>query len=143
MNNPAGMLRPQVVSAKRLHMTFQRLVRSWLWGMDIDRSTWIEPSAWIDRTWPRGIHIGPHCYIGEESVVLTHDMTRGIYVDTKIGARCHIGARAIVLPGLTIGDDCVIMPGALVTKDMPPNSIAIGNPAIIEPRSEDGASSDA
>ena len=129
------MLRRKATPAKRLHMAVQRLVRAWLWGMDIDRSTWIEPSAWIDRTWPRGIHIGPDCYIGEESVVLTHDMTRGIYVDTRIGARCHIGARAIVLPGLTIGEDSVIMPGALVTKDMPPNSIAIGNPAVIEPRS--------
>jgi acetyltransferase-like isoleucine patch superfamily enzyme len=142
LNNPARTLRPRLVSAKSLRMTLQRLVRTWLWGMDIDRSTWIEPSAYIDRTWPRGIHIGPQCYIGEESVVLTHDMTRGIYVHTRIGARCHLGARAIVLPGLTIGDDSVIMPGALVTKDMPSNSIAIGNPALIEPRSKQGPGSD-
>ena len=139
MSEVRQSLRRPATTAKRLRMTFQRLVRTWLWGMDIDRSAWIEPSAWIDRTWPRGIHIGPQCYIGEESVVLTHDMTRGIYVNTRIGARCHIGARAIVLPGLTIGDDSVIMPGALVTKDMPPDSIAIGNPAVIEPRSRGGS----
>lgn len=135
MNKSGHPLRPYSTSVKRLQMGFQGLVRSWLWGMDIDRSTWIEPSAKIDRTWPRGIHIGPGCYIGEESVVLTHDMTRGIYVDTRIGARCHIGARAIILPGVTIGDDSVVMPGALVTKSMPPNSVAIGNPATIAPRS--------
>jgi acetyltransferase-like isoleucine patch superfamily enzyme len=119
---------------KRLHMACQRLVRAAVWGMDIHPSVWIEPTALIDRTWPRGIHIAAGCYIGEEAVVLTHDMTRGIYVDTRIGARCHLGARAIVLPGVSIGDDCVIMPGALVTKDIPSRSIATGNPATIQQR---------
>jgi acetyltransferase-like isoleucine patch superfamily enzyme len=115
------------------------MIQIHVWRMDIHASARIEPTAYIDRTWPRGIHIGSDCYIGEEAAVLTHDMTRGLYLDTHIGARCHIGARAIVLPGVTIGDDCVLMPGALVTKDMPGNSTAIGNPAKIRssaPRNE-------
>ena len=112
------------------------LIRKHVWGMDIHPSTWIEPSAYIDRTWPKGIHIGPDCYIGLEAVILTHDFTRGVYLDTRIGARCHIGARAIILPGLTVADDCVVMPGALVTKDMAANSVAIGNPAEVGSKSD-------
>lgn len=112
---------------------WQRLVRTRLWAMEIDPSAWIAPSAYIDRTWPRGIHIGAKVWIGEEAVVLTHDMTRGLYLDTKIGAGTRIGARAIVLPGVTIGAGCVIEPGALVRTDMPDAHRAEGNPAVVTP----------
>jgi acetyltransferase-like isoleucine patch superfamily enzyme len=121
--------------AKRLTAAVRRIVQIKIWGMDIHPSAWIEPSAYIDRTWPRGVHIGPGCFIGDQAVVLTHDFTRGIYFDTRIRARAHIGARAIVMPGVSIGEDCILMPGAMVTKDMPPGTIAIGNPAAFEPRS--------
>ena len=110
---------------------FQGLLRDHFWGMDIARSAWIAPSALIDRTWPRGIHIGQDCIIDEQAVVLTHDMTRGLYLDTVIGARTVIGVRAIILPGVTIGDDCTVEPGTLVTKDVPSGSRVQGNPARI------------
>jgi acetyltransferase-like isoleucine patch superfamily enzyme len=101
--------------------------------MNIHPSAIIEPSAYIDRTWPRGVHIGAACYLGEQAVLLTHDMVRGLYLDTTIGARTFIGARAIVMPGLEIGADCVIEPGAVVIKSMPPGTRAVGNPAAITP----------
>jgi acetyltransferase-like isoleucine patch superfamily enzyme len=104
--------------------------------MKIHPSAAIDPTALIDRTWPRGIHIGADCYVGEEAVVLTHDLTRGLYLDTRIGAGSYIGPRSIVLPGITIGEDCVVMPGALVTKDMPDRHVAIGNPATISVRED-------
>lgn len=50
-----------------------------------------------------------------------------------IGKRCYIGMRSIILKGVTIGDDCVVSAGAVVTKDMPAGHIAIGNPATISP----------
>lgn len=49
----------------------------------------------------------------------------------KIGNRCWIGANAIILPGVTIGDNVVIGSGSIVTKDIPSNSIAVGNPACV------------
>lgn len=119
----------------RLKSRLQRFVRARLMRMDIDATANIEASAMIDRTWPRGIHIGPRVYIGHEAVILTHDMTRGIYMDTRIGARSHVGARAIVFPGVTVGADCVIHPGAVVNRDVPDGCVAIGNPARIEPGS--------
>lgn len=113
-----------------LRQHWQRLVRDRIWGMDVHRSAWISPSALIDRTWPRGVHIGPDCVIGDEAVILTHDLTRGIYMDTHIGAGTHVGARAIILPGITVGRNCVINPGALVNRDVPDNHVATGNPAV-------------
>lgn len=110
---------------------FQRAVQTRVWQMDIHATAQIEPTALIDRTFPQGIHIGPHCRVGEEAVILTHDFARGLYLHTRIGAKCRLGPRSIVMPGLTLGEDCIVMPGALVTKDMPPRSIALGNPAKI------------
>jgi len=49
----------------------------------------------------------------------------------KIGARCFIGARVVILKGVTIGDGAVIGAGAVVTKDVPANAIAAGNPARV------------
>jgi acetyltransferase-like isoleucine patch superfamily enzyme len=50
----------------------------------------------------------------------------------RIGRGCFIGARAIILKGVSIGDGAVVAAGALVTRDVPPDHLAIGNPAIIK-----------
>ncbi|MDQ0511110.1 maltose O-acetyltransferase [Angulomicrobium amanitiforme] len=47
----------------------------------------------------------------------------------RIGRHVWIGGGAILLPGITIGDDAVIGAGAVVTKDVPPGATALGNPA--------------
>ena len=117
-----------------LRARLQRLIQTRIWGMDIHPSARIATTALIDRTWPKGIHIGADVYVGDQAVILTHDFTRGVYLSTTIGARCILGPRSIILPGLNIGEDCVIAPGALVTKDMPNNSSAIGNPAVVSDR---------
>ena len=49
----------------------------------------------------------------------------------KIGNDVWIGAKAIILPGVTIGDGCVIAAGSVVTKCIEPYSIVAGNPAIM------------
>ncbi|MBQ7841305.1 MAG: sugar O-acetyltransferase [Lachnospiraceae bacterium] len=48
-----------------------------------------------------------------------------------IGRNCWLGAGVIVLPGITIGDNVVIGAGSVVTKDLPSNVIAVGNPCRI------------
>ena len=120
--------------AQSWRQKWQRLVRRHLWAMDIHPSVSIAETALIDRTYPRGIHIARDCVIGEEVVILTHDMTRGIYVDTRVGAGTLVGARAIILPGITVGEACIIQPGALVNRDVPDFHIAEGNPAVSRPR---------
>lgn len=48
-----------------------------------------------------------------------------------IGDDVWIGCRAIIMPGVTIGNGCVIGAGAVVTKDVPPYSVAVGVPAKV------------
>lgn len=52
-------------------------------------------------------------------------------VDVHIGKRVWIGAGVIILPGVTIGDNSVIGAGAVVTKDIPANVVAVGNPCRV------------
>lgn len=48
-----------------------------------------------------------------------------------IGRNCWIGAGAILLPGVTVGDNAVIGAGSIVTKDVPANVLAVGNPCRV------------
>ena len=50
----------------------------------------------------------------------------------SIGANVWIGGGAILLPGITIGDDAIIGAGSVVTRDVPPGATVIGNPARVK-----------
>ena len=49
----------------------------------------------------------------------------------QIGKNCWLGAGVIVMPGVTIGDNTVIGAGSIVTKDIPSNVVAVGNPCRV------------
>ena len=51
--------------------------------------------------------------------------------DVHIGNNVWIGAGAVIVPGISIGDNSVIGAGSVVTKDVPPNVVAVGNPCRI------------
>ncbi|MGS0675342.1 acyltransferase [Shewanella sp. 125m-1] len=53
------------------------------------------------------------------------------FLKTKVLKGASIGANATILPGITLGENCMIGAGSVVTKDIPDNAIAIGNPAKI------------
>ena len=82
------------------------------------------------------IVVGDNVSIGPEASILTlgHDPQSGSFEDkggnVTVGTRAWIGFRAIVLPGVTIGEGAVIAAGAVVTKDVPPFKIVGGNPAM-------------
>ncbi|WP_422136917.1 MULTISPECIES: acyltransferase [unclassified Endozoicomonas] len=86
-------------------------------------------SAKLDKTYPKGVNIGEYSYLAFRCSILTHDMTRGIKTNTIIGKNCFIGANSIILPGITVGDNSIVAAGAVVTKNVPNNSIVVGNPA--------------
>ena len=48
-----------------------------------------------------------------------------------IGRNCWIGAGALIMPGITIGDNVVVGAGSVVIKDLPGNVVAVGNPCRI------------
>ena len=49
----------------------------------------------------------------------------------RIGKNCWLGAGVIIVPGITIGDNVVIGAGSVVTKDLPSNVVAVGNPCKV------------
>lgn len=109
----------------------RRIVLVYLYGMDISSTSRVSWGVFLDKTYPKGIHIGEESYIASGSVILTHDFCRGIHTDTYIGKRCFIGANVIILPGVTIGDSVIVGAGAVVTKNVPSGSVVVGNPGRV------------
>ena len=102
-----------------------------VWKMDIHPFTLISLKATLDKTYPKGIHIGEGTAVNFGAVILTHDMARSTHLHTRIGKFSAIGARSIVMPGITVGDHSIVAAGAIVTKDVPDNVIVAGNPARV------------
>jgi acetyltransferase-like isoleucine patch superfamily enzyme len=109
----------------------RRIICTKLWGMDIHPTAQFSLSVKFDRTFPIGVHIGAYSYVAFDARILTHDMTRGLYLHTRVGANCFIGGRSMILPGVEIGDGSIVGAGSVVTKSVPAGSLVAGNPAKI------------
>lgn len=99
--------------------------------MNIHPTARISFGTKLDKTNPKGVYIGAESYLASGAIVFSHDYSRAIYKDTYIGQRCFIGANAIIMCGIHIGDSVIVGSGAVVTKDVPSNCIVAGNPARI------------
>ena len=80
------------------------------------------------------VTIGKHVRIGWGSLIMDSDypLLSGQKIEPiSIHDNVWIGCRSVILKGVTIGHDSVIAAGAVVTKDVPPNTIVAGNPAQI------------
>lgn len=86
------------------------------------------------------ISIGRQCAISWNCTIIDNDMHEIIYADgpaayrdnaVRIGDHVWIGAQAIVLKGVTIGENSIVAAGSLVTKDVPPHSLVAGAPAKV------------
>jgi acetyltransferase-like isoleucine patch superfamily enzyme len=94
------------------------------------------------------VEIGERTIIGADALITDTDFhsplpdgrwsndAAGASAPVVIGKGCFIGARAIILKGVTIGDGAVVAAGALVTRDVPAEHLAIGNPAVVKPLDE-------
>lgn len=86
------------------------------------------------------IYVGDYTMIGPNVTIATagHPIIpelreRGYQYNmpVHIGKNCWIGAGAVILPGITIGDNVVVGAGSVVTKDLPSNVVAVGNPCRV------------
>lgn len=86
------------------------------------------------------IYIGDYTMIGPNVTVATAghpilpELREKAYQynsQVHIGKNCWIGAGALILPGITIGDNTVVGAGSVVTKNLPANVIAVGNPCRV------------
>ena len=78
--------------------------------------------------------LGPHVTIATASHPIDPELrSRGLQYNlpVRIGCNCWLGAGVIVMPGVTIGDNTVIGAGSIVTRDIPSNVVAVGNPCRV------------
>lgn len=96
----------------------------------------------IDVSRPELLEIGENVFLHRGTIILTHDWASWCFVNThnefipshgkvKIGNNVWLGENVSILKGVTIGDNVIIGLGAVVTKDIPSNSIAVGVPAKV------------
>lgn len=86
------------------------------------------------------IYVGDYTMFAPDVIVATAghpilpELRETVYqynMPVHIGKNCWIGAGAIILPGVTIGDQVVVGAGSVVTKDLPSNVVAVGNPCRV------------
>lgn len=103
------------------------------WRLAIGDHCWIGQESWIDNM--VAVEIGDHVCISQLVYLCTgsHDHRRRTFdllpSPIRIGDGAWIGARATLLPGVSVGPNAIVAGGSIVTKDVAPAQIVGGNPA--------------
>ena len=118
-----------------------RLDRRWRklrgMGMHIGAGVNLPASTWIDSSHCFLISIGDHVGFGPDCLILAHDAQMDEFLDVArvgrvtIHESCHLGARTVILPGVTIGPRTLVGAGSIVTRSLPGDSFCAGNPARV------------
>ena len=105
------------------------------WRLSIGNDSWIGEKVWIDNL--GDVKIGSNVCLSQGSMLLcgNHDYAKTTF-DLIVGEitledGSWIGARSIVGPGVTVGKHAVLSAGSVASKNMDPDKIYRGNPAVI------------
>jgi acetyltransferase-like isoleucine patch superfamily enzyme len=105
-------------------------------GVNVGRSVEIGYFVILDNLYPERIFIEDGATISARSTILAHDEAmaytgRGaeVVAETRIGAGAFVGVHCVILPGVTIGSRAIVGAGAVVTRDVPPDTVVAGVPA--------------
>lgn len=106
-------------------------------GLQLGNDTHIMDGVFLDPSHCFLISIGNHCTLAPNVRIMAHDASMkdrlGVTKVARviIGDHCFIGDSAILLPGVAIGSNVIIGAGSVVTRDVPADSVAAGNPARV------------
>jgi acetyltransferase-like isoleucine patch superfamily enzyme len=96
-------------------------------GVKIGDDVWIGSEARIETACPECVKIGSRVVIGIRATILAHfQELMGVEIKDDV----YIGACAIILPGVTVGEGSVVSAGSVVTTSVPPMTVVQGNPAV-------------
>ena len=101
--------------------------------MAIGQNTAFAYKVLPDLFYPELISVGNNSVIGYNTTILTHEIlvNEYRYGRVDIGSHTLIGANVTILPGVKIGHNVMIKAGTIVSKDVPNDTIAFGNPMQI------------
>lgn len=106
-------------------------------GVKIGENVFIDFGVWIEYGFPEMVTIEDNVVIAAFAKIIGHDSSLNNMFDFPIRKRsvrlkknCYIGTGAIIMPGVVVGEKSIIGAGAVVTKSIPDNAVAIGCPAI-------------
>lgn len=104
-------------------------------NITIGRNVYIGPGVVLDWSFGHLITIGDEATVVSGTRILCHDASSNRRLGVTwcapvvIGARAYVGADALILPGVSIGDDAVVAAGAVVTRDVESGTVVAGIPA--------------
>ncbi len=118
----------------RLAILFHRMR-----GIKIGKNVYFDRGVFIDTSRPHLVTIQDDVEIGPNAMIIATDSSYNhifkevpiLYKEIIIEKKAYIGAGAIILPGITVGESAIVGAGSLVTKDVPSRSVVIGVPARI------------
>lgn len=113
-------------------------------GCDVGNNVFFQSpqTACVDTTRPLLVKIGDNCTVLENFLLLTHDNITKCFINiyheflpssgpVTIGNNVYFARNCTVLKNVTIGDNCIIGFGSVVTRDIPANSVVVGAPARV------------
>ena len=118
--------------------------RGWIYGrgsLSIAERTWLSPGVVFHTNIEAEIRLGSDCDIGPgvEFVLGSHAIGgearragQGVARPILVGNGCWIGAKSLILGGVTIGDGAIIAAGSVVVRDVPKNTLVAGVPSIVK-----------
>lgn len=111
-------------------LSLRRRWLQWRHGAVIHPTSTVSTSATLVGGGAQGIRIDSETLIALKSLILART-AQGEARPVRIGKRCFIGGGAIIMPGVTIGDEVIVGAGAVVNEDIPNRCAVAGNPARI------------
>ncbi len=152
-NNPKGLLVMTLFRIAHLlrqnivtfilflpYFIFYRLFVEWMLCIELPWKTRVGPNFRIDHGQALVINdrtvFGSGCTVRNSTTIGNKRLKDGTYSASPVfGDRVDIGANAVIIGAITIGDDAAIGAGAVVLRDVPAGHVAVGNPARSIPRS--------